>query len=626
MFSARLRFLARARLTHRPPPCRPLASSSAPLPASSSRLPKYLRRSLYATSALAALYALDREYNASAIIRNLRTFWACAIIALDYKLNFTPETSDRIPALHQRVADRVFDLLTENGGLYIKIGQAIANNAALLPRPMQEKFARLFDDAPQVPYAVVRRVFEKEFGRPPAGPGGVFEVFDETAAASASIAQVHRAKLRTDDGTDHWVAVKVQKPDVSKQVEWDLGAYRLVMWIYEKYLFDLPVYFTVDFISEHLRRELDFELEAQNAMRTAEFVAAEPRLTDRVYIPKVYPELSTKKVMVAEWIDGVRLSDTAGIRSLMGESSTPSPTPLKGGVRAVMQTMVDLFSAQIFQWGWVHCDPHPGNIIIRPHPAHRRTPQLVLLDHGLYVRVDSTFQHQYASLWKGLLAGDWDTIRGVAEKWGIGSPDLFASATLLRPMPMTRADSTGSNMDAMNQYDRSVAMKEKLRSFLTDTDKMPKVLIFIGRNMRIVPGNNQTFGSPVNRIRITGNWAAHSLTAQPGLTLLEILRARYHHVVFLAALVTIDVAFWVSRVRRWVRLHLGLKGEGFEDELERTMRGFAKSNFGVEIAEGAFNGLDGKFGGEPWYGKSTSWNPPGSLCHPLAGASYIGEQ
>ena len=109
---------------------------------------------------------------------------------------------------------------------------------------MQQKFAKLFDDAPQVPYSVVDKVFRREFGRPPAGPDGVFEVFEERAAASASIAQVHRAKLKPEDGGD-WVAVKIQKPDVGKQVDWDLGAYKIVMWLYENYIFNMPVYFTV---------------------------------------------------------------------------------------------------------------------------------------------------------------------------------------------------------------------------------------------------------------------------------------------------------------------------------------------------------------------------------------------
>ncbi|TFY56522.1 hypothetical protein EVJ58_g7590 [Rhodofomes roseus] len=518
------------------------------------------------------------------------------MIALDYKLNFKPELSHEIPALHARVADRVYDLFTSNGGLYIKIGQAFANNAALMPAPMQDKFSKLFDDAPQVPYSVVDKVFRRELGRPPAGPDGVFEVFEEQAAASASIAQVHRAKLRPEDG-GHWVAVKVQKPDVSRQVEWDLGAYRIVMWIYEKYIFDMPVYFTVDFICDHLRRELDFELEAKNAQETARFVAAEPRLADKVYVPKVFPALSTKKVMVAEWIDGVRLSDRRAIRALMGEASpadvipsTPSATgpdysrimqqgPLKGGVSWIMRTMIELFSAQIFDWGWVHCDPHPGNIFVRPHPQHPGRPP-----------------RQYAVLWKGLLTLDYGEVEAVAKEWGIGEAGLFASATLMRPVKLRRSgESAGGESGSrrwteMSEYERSVQLKERLRKFLTNTDKIPKELIFIGRNMRIVQGNNQQYGSPVNRIRITGSWASRSLTTDPSLTLAERLAEYRRYFTFLLATTFLDLAFYVTRARQWALRMVGLKGEGFEDELERTMRGFARTNFGIEITQGAFDG------------------------------------
>ena len=112
---------------------------------------------------------------------------------------------------------------------------------------MQRKFSKLFDDAPQIPYSVVEDVFKAEFGRSPSGPGGVFEVFNQEATASASIAQVHKAKLwpRPGDTEEKWVAVKIQKPDVAKQMEWDLAAYRAVMWMFENWAFDLPVYFVV---------------------------------------------------------------------------------------------------------------------------------------------------------------------------------------------------------------------------------------------------------------------------------------------------------------------------------------------------------------------------------------------
>lgn len=254
-----------------------------------------------------------------------------------------------------------------------------------------------------------------------------------------------------------------------------------------------------DFINAHLRQELDFVQEAENARVTSRFIAKEPRLAGKVHIPKVYPEYSTNKVLTAEWIDGVRLSDRPAIRKLMGEENKPALVSnskidpslegvrLKGGVNSIMQTMVELFSAQMFSWGWVHCDPHPGNIIVRPHPSNPTYPQLVLLDHGLYVRVKEAFRREYATLWRGLLAADWDAIERVTTSWGIGTPDWFASATLMGPVKYGKKSKKGDeNGVELNQYEQSVRMKAKLKRFLLDTDKTPQELIFLGRNMRCV--------------------------------------------------------------------------------------------------------------------------------------------
>ncbi|TCD65573.1 hypothetical protein EIP91_002494 [Steccherinum ochraceum] len=579
-------------------------STTSAAPPAKSRLGKWTRRVAYTGVVIGGGLVVDEQLNASAISRNLRTLWACAAIALDYKMNFTAEKTNEIPALHERVAERLYNLLTTNGGLYIKIGQAIGNNSTMLPRPMQDKFAKLFDDAPQIPYPVILKVFESEFGRPPTGPDGVFEIFEEQAVASASVAQVHKAKLKSADGNGAWVAVKIQKPAVKKQVSWDLGAYRLVMWLYEK-AFNLPVYFAVDFIADHLREELDFELEARNAQRMAQFVAQEPTFAGRVYIPQVYPEYSTKRVMTAEWIEGVRLSDRRRIFRLMGERDPKDKTgeviplplalskPLKGGVNAVMTTMVDLFSAQIFKWGWVHCDPHPGNVIIRADPKRPSYPQLVLIDHGLYISMPEKFRQQYATVWKGLMTADLGVIRRVTQEWGIGAPDLFASATLLKPVQFEQGQEAKRKMEkwaTMTDYERSTAMKAKLRDFLANTDAMPKELIFIGRNMRIVQGNNQMFGSPVNRIRITGFWASKSLATDPNLTLAQRIRQYTGHLTFLTVMFAVDVAFWSSKVRQWFRTRMGWSSESFEDEIERSMRQMAKNNFGVEMAENAFEG------------------------------------
>ncbi|XP_006457101.1 hypothetical protein AGABI2DRAFT_188802 [Agaricus bisporus var. bisporus H97] len=599
----------------------------------------------YVTLGLGTVFAADKYFNASSILRNLRTLYTCAAITLDYKMNFTPEKSEQIPELHERVAQRVYDLLTSNGGLYIKIGQAIGANAAVLPKPMQIKFASLFDNAPQVPYSTIRKVFIKELGKPPDGPDGVFEIFEETAVASASIAQVHKAKLW---GKDEWVAVKVQKPEVGIQMEWDLGAYRAVMWMFENWAFDLPVYFVVDFVSSHLRQELDFEREAENARKTAGFVENEPRLRGKVHIPTVYPEYTTKKVMTAEWIDGVRLSDRKGIRKLVGEKEpivdvpmpiavasassdedittlapAPSPfvesrptttfnfpdKPLKGGTKSIMQIMVELFSAQMFEWGWVHCDPHPGNIVIRPSPSNPTRPQLVLLDHGLYVHVPKKFEGEWVRLWRGMLSGDFGEVENVTKGWGIGMPDLMASFTLMRPVVLRRNRRVVTTKKGevkedkpkrkLTQYETSVLMKERLRGFLKDTDRMPKVLIFLTRNMRMVQGNNQSLGSPVNRIKITGYWASRSQIRNSNLSIAQRLKETWHHIVFRTIMLSLDISFWKTKFVSWLwdikerllgRRDTWIRRRNFEEELERNMREFAKEGLGIDVGEGVFAG------------------------------------
>ncbi|EFI26591.1 atypical/ABC1/ABC1-B protein kinase [Coprinopsis cinerea okayama7 len=631
-----------------------------------SRLHKYSKRLVYTGLGLASLYAWDHYSNASAIFRNVRTLWTCLAITLDYKINFTPEKSDQIPQLHERVAERVYNLLTSNGGLYIKIGQAIGANAAVLPKPMQIKFASLFDDAPQVPYKVVEEVIINELGKKPSGrtrEEGAFEVFDEKAVASASVAQVHKAKtwprrvvkevngkMMEVEEEGEWVAVKIQKPSVAKQMEWDLAAYRFVMWMFENWAFDLPVYFVVDFISDHLRQELDFVREANNALQTAQFVEKEPSLRDRVHIPKVFPEYSSKRVLTAEWIDGVRLSDKAGIYRLMGEHepeynpiappeidplsatalvstgpATTSPTtttttafqypakPLKGGLSSVMKTMVELFSAQMFSWGWVHCDPHPGNVIVRPSPADPTKAQLVLIDHGLYVRVPEDFKRQWVHLWRSMLSGDYQGVKKAAESWGMGFPEFLASFTLMKPVSLKRGrrrktpeeemeeERKREERRKMSQYELSVLMKQKLKEFLIDTDRMPKVLIFLIRNMRMVQGNNQSFGSPVNRIKITADWASRSQFKNANLSVRERITEWWHHLVYRFIMFTIDFAFyknkfflWLNQVRDRLLTRDGeapkKRKEGFEEEMERNMRDFAKDNLGLDVPASTFAG------------------------------------
>lgn len=206
------------------------------------------------------LYAYDSRTEAQLMTRNFRTFYNGLALAIDYKLNFKPGNSAKdtlhIEQLHERVANRIFDVFENNGGLYIKIGQVIGTQSAILPMAYQRRAKRLFDSAPSVSFDTVERVFMEDFQG--QHPSQVFAEFDMTPIASASIAQVHRARLHNGD----LVAVKIQKPAIRKQMEWDLGAFRILLKLYE-YVFDLPLSWSSNYIEEHMRMEADFENEAR---------------------------------------------------------------------------------------------------------------------------------------------------------------------------------------------------------------------------------------------------------------------------------------------------------------------------------------------------------------------------
>jgi aarF domain-containing kinase len=206
--------------------------STRPPPTSPSRLKRSLKPLTYLTVGLAIAYTVDTKWYASSVTRTLRTFTTGVLVALDYKLNFRahPPFAQSIAHLHGRNAERIYDLLRANGGLYLKIGQAIAMQSAILPPEFQERFARFFDDAPMNEWESVRRVIEEDFGKSVEEVFGLGEergggVMETTARASASVAQVHWARL--PDGRE--VAVKVQKREIKQQVGWDLWAFKCVV-------------------------------------------------------------------------------------------------------------------------------------------------------------------------------------------------------------------------------------------------------------------------------------------------------------------------------------------------------------------------------------------------------------
>ncbi|KAI9208141.1 ABC1 family-domain-containing protein [Polychytrium aggregatum] len=553
---------------------------------------RHIRRLGYFAGFVAAGWLADEHLNYSTFGRNLRTLFVGALVTLDYKLNFVPGKAESIGNLHQRVANRVLEVCQENGGLYIKFGQQIAGAGHILPPQYFHTFRQLYDNAPTIPYKVVKKIFAQEFDG--KSPQELFLEFDVNPVASASIAQVHKAKLK--DGT--LVAVKVQKPEIRHQIGWDLFTHRLVITAFE-FFFDLPLVWTADYIKSHLLQETDFLNEGRNAEKAAKYVNQVPSLARHVYIPKVFWEYSTPRILVCEWIDGFKFDDVESIENA-GLS-----------VRKIMTTTVEVFADQIFREGFVHCDPHPGNLIVRKHPQLPNTHQIVLLDHGLYVQASEAFRHNYAVFWKSLFTGDIDTVTEIATSWGIHDAQMFASATLQRPWKPGQMLHVEQKTSVNNLFQSQLEAKKRVKHFLSNTEKVPKELIFVGRNLNIIRSNNKALGSPVNRISIMANWAVKSLgnnwsvwtsnsTLKPGdsprgalarsLQLPGVVQARINYWRFQSMLFFMSLGFFAARVVQniswWV---FGIRSSGFEDLIDSQFKSAMKDQFGIELDPAVFD-------------------------------------
>ncbi|KAJ2548217.1 hypothetical protein EV175_004911, partial [Coemansia sp. RSA 1933] len=452
-------------------------------------------------------YMYDRNFQASAVWRSLRTFKDIGIICVDYKVNFREESgAERLNEIHERAARRLLRCCQENGGLFIKFGQSIAIQSALLPPAFRKELSVLYDNAPSVPVEKIAPVVEQTF----AGKrlDDLFIDFSSTAVASASVAQVHTARLRSDP--TQRVAVKVQKPEIRLQIGWDLFALRTCARLVE-YAFEVPMLWSVAEVERRLREELDFEREGNNSELAEKDLH---KLGDRwlrrsIYIPQVFWHATGKRVLTTEWVDGTSLVHPT---KLLDEGWSG---------KDIMQKMVSLFAFQIFVSGNVHGDPHPGNILIRQNPDNNsyREPQLVVLDHGLYVRESHAFRRQYTEFWRAAMLGEKRTMARVARSWGMPDADMFSTMVSLKP-PKLRGRRHGSRKDRSETelasersaaYERNMELKGRAIAALRDSHRLPPELVFVTRNMNIVRANNQSLGIPVDRVQILGQYAALGL-------------------------------------------------------------------------------------------------------------------
>lgn len=288
--------------------------------------------------------------------------------------------------------------LVELGSTFIKIGQFLSSRTDLLPKEYTDILSELQDSLPPIPFSEIKPEVEKELRKP---LDRVFEFFEYEPIASASIGQVHKAKLLSG----HQVVVKIQRPNLKVLFYQDLAILRCLATFltrYTKLAKGREWVEVVDEIGKTLFEEIDFIQEGKNADRFRRNL----KLEERIYIPRVYWQFTTKRLITIEFVPGIKITDIA---ALIKKNHNP---------KELAHVLVNAYFKQFFEDGFYHADPHPGNIFVRDDGV------IVFYDFGMVGRINESVRRELANVLISIVGNDTETLLGTLKKLELLKPDV----------------------------------------------------------------------------------------------------------------------------------------------------------------------------------------------------------
>lgn len=275
-------------------------------------------------------------------------------------------------AAHHRRARWLVNIFGHLGPAFIKLAQILAVREDLLPKLYAREFSRLLDQTPAANWNYVEATVRRNTGK---APSDIFESFQTTPIASASIGQVHRARYQNRD-----VVVKIRRPQVVETILLDTSTLSILMEWIRPIFGSHYLYRGFEVLLSEFKRivvaELDFRIEATNADRIR---AQEPR-HPRLIIPEMIPELVYEDLLVMEFCEGVRIDQIETIRTYGVD------------LNELIETLLEIIFSQLLVHGFFHADPHPGNLLIN------RQGQIILLDYGMMDELDPVTRDDFLGL------------------------------------------------------------------------------------------------------------------------------------------------------------------------------------------------------------------------------------
>jgi len=356
------------------------------------------------------------------------------------------------------------------GPTYIKLGQIISSGEGIFPEELVDEFRLLRDRVPPEPFPVVRRTIEADLGRPLAE---VFSSFDRRPLASASIAQVHAATLRTGER----VVVKVQRSRVAPLVRLDIAA---MAWIAPFLVGRIPVAALtnppalVELFAETIVEELDFRLEAQNMLDIAEVFAGTGQRS--VVVPRPHPELVTRRVLVMEHLHGYRWGDAEGMRTAGIDTA------------AVLRSSLIAFLEGALLYGVFHGDLHGGNLLVQSDGTE------ALLDFGITARLDERKRQAFLRLQMGASTNNVTVQVEALRDLGALPADSDIEA-VIRDLNLDRPPIDPTTLTAEEMV---AELREVTKALLGYGARLPKELMLFVKNMLFLNGAMATMAPDVD--------------------------------------------------------------------------------------------------------------------------------
>jgi len=382
----------------------------------------------------------------------------------------------------RKTAARFRQMLLELGPTFVKLGQLLSSRPDILPSHWVEELSKLQDACEPLPYSEIREQIETSLGK---SVESLFAEIDPAPVASASIAQVHRAKTHQGE----LVAVKVQRPNLRQGIESDLGLLRYLAQILEAVIEETGIYTPTGIIDEFdraIHEELDFTNEARNAKA----MAAASAKRDFLVIPQVHDDLSSSTVLTLDFVEGVKVTEVTVAAGYDPEQ--------------VAKHIIDASFKQLFEDGLFHGDPHPGNVRVLPDN------RIALLDFGLVGRLTRPMQEALVTLIIAVALRDPETVARVLYR--VGVPEGHTPITEFRADIAGLLDRyLGLRLDEI----RAVTLLQDLLDLaLRHKIKVPKEYALLSKSAMAVEGMVRRLHPKLDVLGVGLPYAKHLLLAR----------------------------------------------------------------------------------------------------------------